>query len=264
MQRWLPVLLVAVWLAPSGTRPRAAEAVRHAVSVGAGLRAEAIREDLVVPLGFAGPGLRLASGYDGWLGPGLVRARADLGFSFLWNRWGHLAGSLDPSLELSWTARVFWGTRFSLALGPVVVVDSRVNYLYAWDDAHAYWLGAEWVGPQARLAFPLGAAWQVEGTASLALVGLAGRPPARRFNKQDALNHVGFFFRRPLEDQGFVSPWELQALRLELAAHRSPYRGPAVLGGWAFGAELRVARVDFPALNLNLSLCLHARRAFAW
>jgi hypothetical protein len=52
---------------------------RHVLVVGAGLRGDAVREDLLVPLTFSGPGIRLMLGYRGLVGPGLLAISGDVG-----------------------------------------------------------------------------------------------------------------------------------------------------------------------------------------
>ena len=247
-------------------------ASRHALGVGAGLRGDAVREDLVVPLTFSGPGVRLLALYRGWIGPGLLTVRADVGLAFLFNRYGHIAATLDYSAEAAWTARVLRGMGWHLSLGPVVALDSRVNYLYSWDDAHGYWLGSQWLGPMLRHARRLSDRWQLESSASLALLGFEGRPPAYRYNKQDALTHVDYFFSQPQQSERFVTLADLQVLRIDVAFRHAAYDGSAtgsevgseIAGGWAFGIDIRFAQTDVVSTNINLGACLYAARSWGW
>ena len=241
---------------------------QHALGIGVGLRGDAVREDLLVPLAFAGPGVRLLSAYRGRLGPGVLSVRADLGLAFLWNRFGHMAATLDYGAEAAWTVRFFRGLGWHLSLGPALALDSRVNFLFSWDDAHGYWLGAQWLGPMLRYASRFGDNWRIESGAAMALLGFEGRPPIYRKNKQDALNHLGYYFTRPQWNERFVSLADLQVLRIDAAVRKAAYRdvhaGSEIGRGWAFGVDLRLARTSVAAINVNLSVCLYAARAWGW
>jgi hypothetical protein len=235
---------------------------RHALGAGVGLRADVVREDLVVPLGFAGPGLRLLPSYRGRVGPGVLAARADLGLAFLFNRYGHIAATLDYGAEAAWTVTVRRRENWHLALGPALALDSRVNYIYSWDDAHVYWLGSEWLGPAARYGRHLNDRWRLEAGATLALLGFEGRPPTNRYNKQEASPHLGYFFTQPHRSERFVFINDLQVIRLDLAARRAAYSGSDVGRGWSFGLDFRLARTGIPATNINLGVCFYASRAW--
>ena len=236
----------------------------HAIGVGFGVRGDAVREDLVVPLTFSGPGVRMLAGYRGWLGPGLVTARLDVGLAFLFNRFGHIAATVDYSAEVAWTTRILRGMGWHLSLGPALALDTRVNYLYAWDDAHGYWLGTQWLGPALRHARRISDHWRFESGASLAVVGFEGRPPSYRYNKQDALTHLDYYFTQPQRSERFVTLADLQVLRIDAAVRRAAYGASEVGRGWAFGIDIRFARTDVVATNINLSACLYAARAWGW
>ena len=237
---------------------------RNSIGAGFGVRGDAVREDLVVPLTFSGPGGRLLLGYRGWLGPGLLTARLDSGFAVLFNRYGHIAATLDYSAEVAWTACFRRGMGWHLSLGPVLALDSRVNYLYAWDDAHGYWLGSQWLGPALRHARRISDHWRLESSASLAVLGFEGRPPSYRYNKQDALIHVDYYFIQPQRSERFVTLADLQVLRIDAAVRHAAYSSSEVGQGWAFGIDIRFTRTDIVATNINLSACLYAARSWGW
>lgn len=238
----------------------------HVVFAGLGLRGDAVREDLVVPLTFSGPGGRLMLGYRGAVGPGMLAVRADMGLAFLFNRYGHSAATLDYGVEASWSARVLRGHAWHVSIGPVVAVDNRVSYEYSWDDAHGYWLGTQWLGPAARFASRLSDAWRIESAASFAVLGFESRPPSYRYNKQDGMNHLGYYFDRPTSNESFVSLADLQILRIDAAVRHAAFvESPAAseIGrGWSFGVDVRFARTTVVATNINLSVCLYAARSW--
>ena len=255
-----------VFLSPTSGRATGEDlpVAQHALGVGLGIRGDAVREDLIVPLTFSGPGARILFLYRASVGPGLLTARADIGLAVLFNRFGHLAATLDYGAEVAWTARFFRGMGWHLSLGPALAFDSRVNYIYSWDDAHGYWLGSQWLGPMLRHARRLSNSWRLESSASLAVLGFEGRPPAYRYNKQEALTHVDYYFTQPQRSERFVTLADLQVLRIDVAVRRTVYSSSEVGRGWAFGLDLRFAQTDVVATNINLGVCLYAARSWGW
>jgi hypothetical protein len=235
---------------------------RHTLVVGGGLRGDAVREDLLVPLTFSGPGLRLMLAYRGLLGPGLLAISGDVGMSVLWNRYGHIAAAVDHNVDAAWTLRVFRAMGWHLSLGPQIALDSRLNYILSWDDAHAYWLGSQWLGPAFRAEGRLSERWRWEARASFAVVGFEGRPPAYRYRKIDVHPDVTYFFTQPNSSESFVTLADLQVVRLDVAVRRAAYTGAGVGRGWSFGLDMRLARTGIPATNINLGACLYAVRAW--
>jgi hypothetical protein len=238
--------------------------LRHALGVSLGVRADAVRDDLLVPLTFAGPGVGTALSYRGVIGPGYLAARADLGFSFLFNRYGHGGATLDWGAAAAWTLPIRRRPSSYLALGPAMVLDSRLSVIYSWDDARGYWLGTEWLGLQLRYGQRLSEAWRLESSLTFALVGFEGRPPAYRYRKQELRPQVGYLLGRPLASQEGVTALDLQAVRLDVAMRPSAFTGSDVGRGWSWGLDARMTRTTLRAYNLNLSACLYASYAWGW
>lgn len=235
---------------------------RHTLVAGVGLRGDAVREDLLVPLTFSGPGLRLMLGYRGLVGPGLLAISGDVGMSMLWNRYGHTGATLDHNVDAAWTLRVLRAMGWHLALGPQIALDSRFNYIFSWDDAHAYWLGSQWLGPAFRAEGRLSERWRWEARASFALLGFEGRPPTYRYHKQEIRPSFTYFFTQPNSSESFVTLADLQVVRLDVAVRRAAYTGSGVGRGWSFGLDARLARTGIPVTNINLGACLYAARAW--
>jgi hypothetical protein len=70
------------------------------VGLHAGMETVAVREDLIVPLGFGGAGLALGGDVSGALGPTWLSSRLDLGGTVLATRYGQLALSMDHAIDL--------------------------------------------------------------------------------------------------------------------------------------------------------------------
>jgi hypothetical protein len=235
---------------------------RHALGGSVGLRGDVVRDDLLVPLAFVGPGLQLLASYRGWVGPGILNARADLGAAVVFNRFGHPGLTVSYGALADWTLTVLRATAWHISLGPALALDSRESVIITWDDAHGYWLGSQWLGPAARFMGQVNAAWRLEASAAMALVGFESRPPSYRKKKQEIRPGVGFFFTQPTQSEKFVMLDELQVFRLELALRRAAYDRFDVGRGWAFGLDFRLASTTIPDTNINLSLCLFAGRSW--
>jgi hypothetical protein len=255
-------VLLRAWLAVASARGEEAPGPRHALVLGGGLRADSVREDLVVPLTFSGPGVRLLAGYRGEIGPGLLAVDGAVGFAFLFNRYGHQAAAIDHDVDVAWTVPVRRTTVSHWALGPMLALAGRFNYLFSWDDAHAYWLAAQWLGPAARYGRRLSERWRVEARAALSVLGFEGRPPTYRYHKQETRPSATYPFTAPYGTESFVTVKDLQAVRLDVAFRRTVYTGSDVGRGWSFGLDTRFIRTGIPVTNINLTVCAYAARAW--
>jgi hypothetical protein len=255
-------LLVGLGLFPASLH--AQTNTHQTAGVAFGLRGDAVRDDLLVPLGFAGPGFQLQGFYRGWVGPGVLTAQADFGFARLFNRYGHNAATGTYGANVAWTFNVLYRETWHLEVGPTMVVENRTNYIYDWDDAHIYWLAAEWLGPAVRHVRRLTDTWRLEASGSVALVGFQSRPPSYRYNKQETSEDISYFFTRPMQSASFVMVNDLQVFRLDVALRRAAYSRFDVGRGWSFGLDFRMSRTGIPETNINLSLCAYVSRAWGW
>jgi hypothetical protein len=157
------------------------------------------REDLLVPLGFNGPGASLGGIYTRQKDNTYFNIRLKLGLAYLKNRYSHEAGLATLELRPTWLWKLghrdgtggFWGG---------ICVPLQINSdlgLHSWDDSHLYWLTTYSIGPAVEW-------WKSVSQKSTAvvrletpLIGWVSRPPTYRYNKQDALNHFTFQFSEP-------------------------------------------------------------------
>jgi hypothetical protein len=165
---------------------------------------------------------------------------------------------------VGWTLPVWHASNCHWSVGPTLALDNRANYFASWDDAHLYWLGSQWLGAQVRQGRRVSDNWRLEGTASLALLGFAGRPPSYRYHKQETSYDWTYSFRAPFGNERFVTLADLQSVRFDVALRHASYAGPEVGRGWSFGLDVRLARTDVQATNINLSTSLYAARAWGW
>jgi hypothetical protein len=231
--------------------------VSHAATgLRAGIESGALREDLIVPLGFGGGGLHLGAVASTPAGPGLLDLRAGLGLRLLSTRFGQAAASLGTTADVRWLGSL----SDAVGLGPAFVWDAHMNYLESWDDAHGYWVGSQWLGPAVRVTHELGGGPELEAAFAVALVGGVGRPPEIRTEKQDPLKNVGFWLVGPTRGERFVTVDELQVMRLDLAVTLG--RPEPGRGRWAVGADTHLVRTTTPRIAVDLGLTAWVGRAW--
>jgi hypothetical protein len=192
----------------------------------------------------------------------MLAVNGDLGAAYLLNRYGHQAAAIDHDLDAAWTVPFRRTSVSHWALGPMLAVEGHFNYLFSWDDAHGYWLAAQWLGPAARYGRRISERWRLESRAALALLGFEGRPPVYRYRKQEMRPSATYAFTQPYGTESFVSIADLQIVRLDVAFRRTGYNGSDIARGWSFGIETRLARTGVPATNINLGACIYAARAW--
>jgi hypothetical protein len=249
--------MVVAWI--FATTPCAADTPSDGLGVHVAAQVGAVRDDLVVPLGFGGVGFRVGGHYAGNVGPGWLATRLELGARYVVERYGHEGYVVDYGAEARWPVRLGRGRWFA-GLGPALAWDTRMNRLESWDNAHGFWLASEWIGPAVRGRGPVGRGWDLEITSAVALAGLASRPPEFQAHLQDPVDSVSYYLVLPFEDQQFVTVADLQVVRAEVALH-APRAGGAH-GGWSFGSDVRFAHHDDPESVVDLSLTTWIGRAW--
>lgn len=244
--------------------PRLALAAPEGRSLSAGVDVgfRTARDDLIVPLASSGPTLGFGERFLGALGPGLLDTSIRVQLGALFDRSGHPAASIFHALRLAYLPVVMSRpSAWSLALGPALVWETDVLWFRTWDDAHAYWLGRRYLGLSARAWRPLSPSWRLELTAELNLLGLEARPPAYRYQNEDALTQVAFYFADVNRAPSLGSVFDWQALRLEADVCRTLVPASRKQGK-SLGLEARFAHTDAPAAAFVFEL--NVRYAYAW
>lgn len=244
--------------------PRAARATAagRTLSAGVDVGFRSARDDLIVPLASSGPSLGFAARFLGRAGPGLLDTGIRFELAALFDRYEHPAASIFHALRLAYLPIIVSRPRdWSVALGPALVWETDILWLRSWDDAHAYWLGRRYLGASARAFRPLAPSWRLELSAELNLLGFESRPPAYRYQNQDALTQGSFYFAGVNRAATFGSVLDWQALRLEADVCRTLAAGSRKQGK-SFGIEARLAHTNAPASAFVFELNL--RYVYAW
>jgi hypothetical protein len=252
-----------VFVAMLSSRAAAAEpAPRRAFSASVDLGVRAARDDLIVPLASTGPSLGGAAQFLTESGPGLLDTEVRLRFAVLFDREGRPAAGLSHAMHLGYLP--IWvraPARWSVAAGPLLAWETDVLWLARWDDAHAYWMGRRFLALAVRGWRRLASSWRLDLIGELNLAGFESRPPAYRYNVQDGITRVDYYFASVNRNAELGSLFDWQTLRLEARVSRAP-EGGTVPVGRQLGVELRFLRAERPRMAFQLELNL--RFAYGW
>jgi hypothetical protein len=208
-----------------------------------GIDSGAVRDDLLVSLGFGGAGPAVGGSGRIPIGPGDLDLGADMSLRVLSSSYGQLAFSGAHAVDVRYLLRV----SDPIAVGVAGLWSGEVAYLESWDDAHAYWLGSQWLGPAARWSHD-GAHTLVELALGIGLVGGLGRPDeGPRLEKQDPLKRPSYWFTAPVQGERWATAATCQNARLDLRlmpADESRH--------WVVGLDTRLVRTTEPVLAIDL------------
>ena len=210
-------------------------------TVAVGIDSGAVRDDLLVSLGFGGAGPWLGGSGRVPIGPGDLDLGADMSLRVLSSTYGQLAFSGAHAVDVRYLLRA----SDSFAIGPAAVWSGEVAYLESWDDAHAYWIGSQWFGPAARWVHDRKRS-RVELAFALGLFGGLGRPDeGPRLEKQDPLKRLSYWFTAPVQGERWATLGTCQNALVDVRL--SPRERH-----WAVGLDTRLVRTTVPAIAVDL------------
>lgn len=215
---------------------------------------DSYREDLLVPLGFHGPGISLGANYSRSKEKNLINIRLKFNMGYMRNRYSHDAVMLGLELRPSWIKKISFHPKYGELWGGISI-PMKMNdvFIFSWDDAHLYWLttynlalATEW---QKEISQKFDAAVRME----IPLFGWISRPPTYRYNKQDALNHFSFYFSEPNKSLHFETLENYRSLFIQMLFKREMRR--SMLN---FGLEFQYhyCRVPKKIWGLNTTLLI--------
>jgi len=203
---------------------------KNAFGIGPRISYVQVRDDILVPLRFSGPGLSLLLLYER---RGLVhqhKVDVSVGLALLRDRYGFSGALLSSSVGYRYL-RSLWDN----TLGGNICLGSKLNwslnneFFYDWDDEHLYWLTTIELGPALHYSRSMKKERQIHLTLSLPVIALMSRPPLYRYYKTDDLTKVGFLLTKPHEDLHVVSFDKYQAAEIsfgyEMRRITLTYRG---------------------------------------
>jgi hypothetical protein len=212
------------------------------------------REDLIVPLGFNGPGLSLGSTYTRQGEEGLIRALFSFSAGYLKNRYSHEAYVIRFELHPSWVRKLTQHYRFGDLWGGVSLPIQMNNlFLESWDDAHLYWLTTYSLAPAIEWQKQISQRDKAVVRMEVPLVGLVSRPPAYRHNKQDALSHWTYHFTEPHRSLHLETPETYRGLFVRIGLTHE--MGHSLLNlGWEFQYHYCRRPQDIRAMNTSITI----------
>ncbi len=224
-------------------------------SIGLSLGWEQAREDLLVPMRWAGlgAGLRLRWGDRG----GARKHAFDLliPFSLYENRFGHRGYGLGIEVGYGYAiGTVDTALRGALALGGQARWDLHDGFYQSWDEEHAYWLSSLSVGP--RLVWTRAGSPTLRFTFEMPVIAAVSRPPKDRLNKMDPLTRPSFHLVDMQRHMRLTGVLELLAFRGGVTLR--PLRGPAFLLSY----DVEYVRFGDPEKVLTLSHRFTLSRGF--
>ena len=213
------------------------------------------REDLLVPLGFNGPGLSIGGIFTRQNGNAFFNIRLRLGVAYLKNRFSQEAGLATLELRPAWLWKLdpregtggFWGG---------ICVPLQINSdlgLHSWDDSHLYWLTTYSIGPAGEWRKSLTQKSTAVVRMETPLIGWVSRPPTYRFNKQDALTSFSFHLSEPNRSLHFETVDNYRAVFLQMFLKREAGRSL-----FSYGLEFQYNYCNVPkkVYILNTSMIL--------
>lgn len=234
---------IALCLVPRGVVQADAA---HAVEAQLGVGSLSVRDDVLVSYAFTGPTTVLGARYRSSWDRHALELGLKVAFGVLFTREAELGAVAAHELYARSSHRLLDAVRRTLRIGPTLRYSHDLAYLVEWDDAHGYWLATLLLGAHGDHRERLSARHDLELGLELGLLGLSSRPPARRLNKQDALNHPSFYFDRLGAGPDFA--WLADTLQLRLSALLRLVRpGRAIGAGWGVGYESRFSWAHEPA-----------------
>ena len=173
---------------------------------------------------------------------------------YMKNRYSHEAVTLGLAFRPSWITKLadhkkygeFWGgIGFPMQINDV--------FIFSWDDAHLYWFTAYSLAIATKWEKKISQKIDLVARMEIPLVGWISRPPTYRYNKQDALNHFGFYFSKPNRSLHFETIENYRALFFQSLFKKEMGRSILNLG---FEFQYNYCRIPQKIWGLNTAILL--------
>lgn len=201
-----PTLAILLMITTISAQPDYASKPVRQIGFGLGGVYVQVRDDILAPLRWDGAGGLVTASY-------LINNRKRqqeialrLPIAIVANRYDHsgfcdeLSVRYDYLYDLSGDV-----SRGQVHLGGMLEWSLNHQLYLSWDDSHLYWLNSYAMGPVAKWSRAAGQGrnWGVRFT--FPLLAFISRPPEYRYQDQEPMHKVGFWFTRPHEDMQLTS-----------------------------------------------------------
>jgi hypothetical protein len=221
----LTVLVLACSAAISPDTVLASEP-HHTIGVGLGGVHQQVRDDVLAPLRWDGPGAAIELSYDNRSRAGRHHAEFRFPVAFVKNRYDAEGVTAEVTAGYGYLRTVAGDVAGGrIRVGGLLDWTLNLEWFEDWDDEHLYWLNAYELGPWVTWARPLGADQRIEIGLDVPIVALTSRVRGHHFYKLDPMDDVGFYFSEPHEDMGFTSLGEHFAVCLRCDYSSDPGHG---------------------------------------
>jgi hypothetical protein len=212
------------------------------------------REDLLVPLGFHGPGISLGGNFTHQTEKTIIDIRLKVGMGYMKNRYSHESWVLSLEICPSWIRKLFEHEKYGQLWGGVCIPLKLNNlFLESWDDSHLYWLTAYSLAIASEWRKMISRKLNMVARIEIPIFGWVSRPPTYRYNKQDALTHLGFHLTEPNKSMAFETLDDYRALLFQICLKRDMNRSLLTIG---LEFQYQYCRIPQEIWGLNTSIFL--------
>ena len=209
--------------------PLDAQKQQHSFQYELGLEFASVREDLLIPLAFNGPGAVLGLGYQKISGNWELNLDSRVKLDFMFNRFDHPAAMTSVDITPAIKRNIYQpSSSLDLQLGISTPLELNNLFLFSWDDAHLYWFTIRGLNLEMSLNKELSKDRAIRLGLSIPIVSQIARPKQQRLEKQDpSLNWLGFY--SPDGPRDFQSGSYSSYQAIELSLELDQYQGRS---GW--------------------------------
>ncbi|UCD37573.1 MAG: hypothetical protein JSW54_12205 [Fidelibacterota bacterium] len=229
--RWSSSLIFLLLLTSLAGQESRARRPSHHIGYEIGLELASLREDLLVPLGFHGPGLSVGVRYS--LDAGQLRFNLPLRLKldYVRNRYSHDGVALSLDLMPSLTVEFFKSPDLGhFGAGLCFPLEMNNIFLFSWDDAHLYWLSTQSLGIAFDWRKKLRADREAYVQIQLPFSARVSRPPVYRHTKQEALDDLAFHFSKTHENIKWYGPDDYHSVFIRFQLTKANQNGLTMLG----------------------------------
>jgi hypothetical protein len=228
---------------------------QHRIGLGVSVQHHQLREDLVAPLRFAGPGVSLDLDYDLRVGDSGFQADWRPRLAYALNRHGHESIAIGSELGAAYLhGLVSGGPAGAFHLGGRLSWSWNPHYAVSWDDSHLYWVSAVELGLRAWHELEVATRHRLVVRLDLPLGSLSSRPPPAWDYKVGRLKSAAYWFSRTHSEMRPIFLHQYLHLGVEVEYRFETRPGVEFSVGYGFEAVHHALPESFSSLTHALHL----------